>query len=106
MPDPNRFDGDVRIRALDEQQWRTLPVSAGYRDSGRGYGLADMAATPHDVQHRTNGQLAFHVLDVMESLLASAQSGQAVTVHSTCQRPAAVSLAPSLDSPKIHQHTG
>ncbi|GIH20645.1 Gfo/Idh/MocA family protein [Rugosimonospora africana] len=97
VPDPNKFDGEVRLRGLDDTDWRPVPTSAGYLDAGRGYGLADLAATPRSgrsgtEQPRAGAAIAFHVLDVMESLLASAGSGQAVTVRSTCPRPAAVPL--------------
>jgi predicted dehydrogenase len=96
VPDPNRFDGDVRRRGLDDADWQTLPVSAGHRDSGRGYGLAEMATTARGTELRAGGQIAFHVLDVMESLLAAARSGQSVTVRSSCERPPVVPLS-SLD---------
>lgn len=92
VPDPNRFDGQVLRRGLDDADWRPVPTSAGYLDAGRGYGLADLAATPRTGQPRAGAAIAFHVLDVMESLLASAASGRAVTVESTCPRPPAVPL--------------
>ena len=42
VPDPNRFDGDVRLAALDGAPgWQGLEPSAGYADSGRGVGLLD-----------------------------------------------------------------
>lgn len=91
VPDPNVFDGDVSIHRVD-QEWETLPVSAGYRDAGRGYGIADLASTPAGQPIRASGDLALHVLDVMVSLLRSAEDGVAVTVASTCERPAAVPL--------------
>jgi predicted dehydrogenase len=91
VPDPNVFDGDVRLRRLGEREWQTLDVSAGYLDGGRGCGLADMAAQKFP---RASGILAYHVLDVMESLLLSAKSGQAIAVDSTCERPSAVPLGP------------
>jgi predicted dehydrogenase len=96
VPDPNRFDGEVRLRGLGDQDWRTLPAGAGYRDAGRGYGLADMAAAPREAEPRAGGLLAFHVLDVMESLLASARSGRSIAVKSGAERPPAVPLS-SLD---------
>jgi predicted dehydrogenase len=96
VPDPNRFDGHVLVRAPGDEDWRALPVSAGYLNSGRGYGLVDMVLTPRDVEPRSGGILAFHVLDVMESLLRSAASGQAITIESTCERPPPV---PLLDQP-------
>ena len=46
VPDPNRFVGDVLLRAVGDKHWSTLPVSPGYEGARRGYGLADMAATP------------------------------------------------------------
>ncbi|OUM43279.1 Gfo/Idh/MocA family protein [Arthrobacter sedimenti] len=100
VPDPNYFDGEVSICTLANREigWETIPTSAGYIGAGRGYGLADMALTPASEQHRANGQLAYHVLDVMESLLRSAADGSSVPVLSTAERPAAVALT-SLSEP-------
>lgn len=94
LPDPNYFDGEVELCTLAERDagWRVLPVSAGYRGAGRGYGLADMAVTPAGQQHRASVELGFHVLDVMESVLASTASGVSVPVRSTAARPAPVPL--------------
>ena len=92
VPDPNHFDGETRLRSLDGTGWETLPVSAGYVDSGRGYGIADLAATPEGEEPRAGGTLAYHVLDVMESLLDSAHAGKAVAVASRAERPRAVPL--------------
>ncbi|YCK80515.1 Gfo/Idh/MocA family oxidoreductase [Arthrobacter sp. D3-18] len=92
VPDPNHFDGDVQLFALGAEDWETLPVSAGYVDSGRGFGIADLAATPAGQEPRAGGQLAFHALDVMESVLESAKSGKAVAIQSTASRPAVVEL--------------
>ena len=91
-PDPNLFHGDVELRELDGTGWVTLPISAGYERSSRGYGIADLAATPAGEEPRAGGALAFHVLDVMESLLESARTGRRVDVASRCPRPAPVPL--------------
>ncbi|QDP98882.1 Gfo/Idh/MocA family oxidoreductase [Microlunatus elymi] len=91
VPDPNRFDGDVELHEVGGE-WTTLPVSAGYRDAGRGYGIADLAATPAGQDGRASGELALHVLDVMLSLLDSADQGVAVDVQTSCQRPDPVPL--------------
>ena len=91
-PDPNRFDGDVQIHTLEGKAWETLPVSAGYLNAGRGVGIADLAATPVGASPRAGGELAYHVLDIMESLLISAQTGRSQRVSSTVARPAAVPL--------------
>jgi predicted dehydrogenase len=92
VPDPNHFDGDVQVFALGADDWQTLPVSAGYVDSGRGFGIADLAATAPGSEPRAGGQLAYHVLDVMESMLASARTGTAVLIKSTATRPEPVEL--------------
>ena len=92
VPDPNHFAGTVRHFPLGGDAWADLPVSAGYRDSGRGFGLADLAETPTDAEPRAGGRLAFHVLDVLESVLRSAATGRAEPVGSTVERPAAVAL--------------
>jgi predicted dehydrogenase len=95
VPDPNRFDGDVELFALGAAEWETLPASAGYMGAGRGFGIADLAATPAGAEPRAGGELAFHVLDVMESVLESARTGSAVAVRSTASRPEPVPLTHS-----------
>ncbi|WSQ07080.1 Gfo/Idh/MocA family oxidoreductase [Streptomyces sp. NBC_01231] len=92
LPDPNRFDGEVQWRRLHGEGWETLPVSAGYRDAGRGYGVADLALTPPGAEPRAGGVLGYHVLDIMESVLDSAASDRRVPVTSTVERPRPVHL--------------
>ena len=91
VPDPNQFAGDVKLRTLIDD-WLTLPVSAGYLDGGRGIGLADLARTP-GAPPRAGGDLAYHVLDIMESVLVAADRGRSVHLDSTVSRPPAVALA-------------
>ncbi|MDO3699404.1 Gfo/Idh/MocA family oxidoreductase [Curtobacterium flaccumfaciens] len=91
VPDPNRFSDTVSIATADDRAWRDLPVAAGYADAGRGYGLADMAhAIATDRPHRASGDLAFHVLEVMEAVSAAARDHSVVDVPSRVERPATV----------------
>jgi predicted dehydrogenase len=92
VPDPNRFAGNVELRPLGSLEFEVLPVSAGYEDAGRGLGVADLALTPAGEEPRASGALALHVLEVMESLLRSAELGQSVPITSSVDRPAAVPL--------------
>jgi predicted dehydrogenase len=92
VPDPNHFDGEVQLFALGADAWETLPVSAGYVGAGRGFGIEDLANTPEGAEPRAGGTLAYHALDVMESLLESARTGSAVRINSTVERPGAVEL--------------
>ncbi|MFJ3669129.1 Gfo/Idh/MocA family protein [Streptomyces sp. NPDC090106] len=89
LPDPNGFDGAVELNRGDG--WHTLPVSAGYRDAGRGVGLADLAeALAAGRPHRASAELAAHVLDIMLTLTDAADQGRSLTVTSTCERPSPV----------------
>jgi predicted dehydrogenase len=91
VPDPNRFSDPVSIATADDREWRELPVSAGYADAGRGYGLADMAhAIATDRPHRASGDLAFHVLEVMEAVQTASREHTVVTVASRVDRPETV----------------
>ncbi|KOV80474.1 oxidoreductase [Streptomyces sp. NRRL WC-3618] len=91
VPDPNGFDGPVRVFRAGAGHWEDVPVRGGYAGADRGYGIADLArALATGTPHRANGQLAYHILEIMESLLTAAEHGRAVTVGSGCGRPAAV----------------
>jgi predicted dehydrogenase len=91
VPDPNGFGGEVRLRRAGAEAWETVPERGGYPGASRGFGVADLArALDEGRPHRADGRLGYHVLDVMESLLAAARGGDSVTVASTCERPAAV----------------
>jgi predicted dehydrogenase len=92
VPDPNGFAGEVRVFRAEAKEWEPVPERGGYQGASRGVGVGDLARAlaDGDGPHRANGLLAYHVLDVMESLLAAGRSGESVTVASTCDRPAAV----------------
>jgi predicted dehydrogenase len=91
VPDPNGFDGPVQIFRAEAESWTPVAEAAGYRGAARGYGVSDMAtALAAGTEHRASGDLAYHVLEAMEAMLAAARSGRAVDVASSCDRPAAV----------------
>ncbi len=87
-PDPNRFDGPVYIRRANDESWREVPLTHGYTSNSRGIGIADMAhAMRLGRLHRANGEMAYHVLDIIESFMQSATEGRHITLTSTCDRP-------------------
>jgi predicted dehydrogenase len=91
VPDPNGFHGPVRIFRAGAESWADQPASGGYPNAARGCGLADLArAIRTGGTPRANGLLAFHVLDVMESLLTAAETGTSITITSDVDRPAPV----------------
>ncbi|MEU0388199.1 Gfo/Idh/MocA family protein [Streptomyces chartreusis] len=92
VPDPNRFDGDVRLFGLGDTQWRTLPPSAGYVDGTRGVGLLDFVAADGQRAARASGELALHVLETMTALLRSSAEGRRIELTTSAQPPAPVPL--------------
>ena len=90
-PDPNTFGGRVQLRARGETEWREIPIERAHAEQSRGIGLADMAwAMRTGRAHRASGVMASHCVEVMESLVASAQKGRRLKIRSRCDRPAAL----------------
>jgi len=91
-PDPNMFSGEVRfVKAGPAYEWEPAENPFVYNDNMRLIGLADMAAgIERGRPHRCSGELAYHVTDVMCSILESAEKRQYVTIESTCARPAPI----------------
>lgn len=89
VPDPNGFGGPVRIRGRDEGDWRDVEISRPYAWNARGIGVADMAcAIASGRKHRANGELAYHVLDLMHAFHDASDQGRHIMLESTCERPA------------------
>jgi predicted dehydrogenase len=93
VPDPNEFSGPVEVYSATERAWRSVPDLAGYVGAGRGFGLADMArAIETGRPHRASGDLAFHVLEIMDAILRASRDRRVVDVVSTVSRPEPVPL--------------
>ncbi|WP_223878273.1 Gfo/Idh/MocA family protein [Microbacterium radiodurans] len=90
VPDPNRFDGEVRLHARGGG-WQPVEPGAGYVDAGRGIGLIDFASGAA----RASGAIGLHVLEIMSALSASAASGRRETLTTTAERPTLVPLTPA-----------
>ncbi len=92
VPDPNIFGGPVRLWRPSEGEWREVPLS--HSDAvGRGIGVADMAlGLANDRPHRANGEMAYHVLDVMQAIEESSDAGRHIQPESTCRQPEALPL--------------
>jgi predicted dehydrogenase len=89
VPDPNFFDGEIEIATAGED-WAPVATEHAYADGNyRIIGAADMAqAIRTNRPHRANGDLAFHVLEVMEAFERSSKSGAFVEIESRPERPA------------------
>ena len=84
VPDPNKFNDIPEIFTQENREWRAVEESAGFRNSGRGFGLSEMAAAiAENRPHCASGELGFHVLEVMEAILKSSTSECRTTIQST-----------------------
>jgi predicted dehydrogenase len=90
VPDPNNFGGKVLLRRWDEKDWRELEHTHS-DEVGRGIGVADMAyAIRSGRPNRVSGQLAYHVLDLMQSFHDASSQGKHINIASTVEQPAAL----------------
>lgn len=99
VPNPDEFHGLPRLRRAGEEELRQPPPPPGRvpwapvpliqrGDVGRGIGAADMAlALRNDSRHRASGELALHVLEVLDALERSAHERRHVDIESRCERP-------------------
>lgn len=91
VPDPNGFGGPVKILRAGEKEWADVELTHIYAQNSRGIGAADMAyALQSGRPHRANGDLAYHVLDIMHAFHDASEQGKHVVLESTCERPAAL----------------
>jgi predicted dehydrogenase len=100
VPDPNFFGDTPQITERDSD-WQELDISAhpfgtpnrtlrsGMQVADyRIVGLLDMAAAlRHGRPHRANGDLALHVLEVLDAFERSSVEGRHVMIETPCERP-------------------
>ena len=103
VPDPNFFGGDIVITDVAGTKTKVEPWkhpfgkinqtdnSGNQRANYRTAGLADMMqAIEKGRPARCGLDVALHAVDVMTSLLKAGETGQVVTLTTTCERPAAL----------------
>jgi predicted dehydrogenase len=89
-PDPNTFGGPVRMWCIGTQAWEDVPLVPGFVKNTRSLGVADMArAMQTGRQPRASGRQAYHVLDIMHSILEAARDGCHRELFSGFERPEA-----------------
>lgn len=88
VPDPNNFGGTVRVRRRGADAWSPAPALFGFSENRRGLAVADMALAIRDGRpHRASGDLAMHVVEVMEAIHISAREARHVEIVSRPARP-------------------
>ncbi len=87
LSDPNRFDGPVQVQRRGEEGFSEVDLTHEYT-AGRGAGVADLAsAVRTDWDHRTSGDLAGHVLDVLAAVRESSAESEYVALDANLERP-------------------
>ena len=100
LPDPDTFGGTLAI-SRSGAPWEALrvddvlhgainwPFAEPDRANYRMLGVADLAAALKDGRApRASGVLALHVLEVMEAILAAAETGEAKSIEGRVDQPA------------------
>ncbi len=90
--DPNHFGGEVyyvpNCEAEGETKMQRMETALPFGENSRGVGPAEMAdAICSGRVHRANAEMAAHVLDVIEMIMASAKAGKMLPINSCCTRP-------------------
>jgi len=103
VPDPNFFGGDLVTANVAGERSNVTPWDHPFgkanqdldkpthRANYRTAGLADMIASIDGGYNARCGlDVALHVVDVMTSLLKAGETGQVITLSTTCERPLAL----------------
>lgn len=98
--DPNYFGGEVWIAGQNKSRSPVaiddFPFAKPNRTGGSGAPIADhryagvidlAAAIRNNRPHRASGDLALHVLEVLEGFVTSSQEERHITLATTCRRP-------------------
>ena len=90
LPDPNAFDGAVRMRS-GREGWQEVPFTGrGDRDA-RGIGLHELVeAIAADRPERASGSLGLHVVEVARGILSAAAESRIVEIESRVAQPEAM----------------
>ncbi len=90
VPDPNCFGASpILLYRPEKGEWLEMPLLFGYAENSRGLGLADLCrAIREGGGVRASAQAALHTVEIIESILASAQSGSKVKLESGYNKPA------------------
>ncbi len=83
VPDPNYFNGEVKLRRHGSEEWETLESVFESGPNERGRGIEDMArAISEGREHRASGIVAYHVLEAMHAFERSSREGRHVELGS------------------------
>ena len=102
LGDPNKFGTPVYLKKTMSEKIE-FPMTHGYTEDSRGVGAAEMAwSIMKGRKNRASKEMAFHVFELMHSIMTSAATGQVVTLESTFEIPKALPAGYIPDCPWGH----
>jgi predicted dehydrogenase len=100
--DPNNFMGTLNLRRANSKEWEPIESTFSYGQNSRGVGVADMAqAIKSKRMHRASGEMAAHVVDIINAIHEASAEGKHVELTTTCKQPKA--LPEGLENWKIDE---
>ncbi len=89
--DPNNFGGTLYLRKNDSSEMIPVESEFGYNGNSRGVGVADMASAIKNKRvHRASGEMACHVVDIVNAIHEASAENRHVMLTTTCRQPAAL----------------
>jgi len=88
VPDPNFFEGPVRLFTSETNEFAEMPLQFEYPENSRGLGLADMAkAIEVSRKARASGELLIHINEIMSGFHKASDEQCFVEMKTTVDRP-------------------
>lgn len=93
LTDPNQFGGNNELLeysgdADSPAVWKEVENTFAYGEDSRGLGPSEMARAIREGRPcRADKETAYHVLDIIDRMMKSSESGRFEAVPSTCGRP-------------------
>lgn len=83
VPDPNTFGRQVLLATSENREYQEIPLITPYCENSRGLGLSEtVLALEENRANNASGALALHVLEIMESIVKSAEQGELIALES------------------------
>ena len=91
VPDPNTFEGPVKLLRPEDGEWKEIPLLFDYKGNSRGLGLADMAkALLTKREFRANDRQTLHVLEILTSFEKSSEKKATISLETSYYREEAM----------------
>lgn len=89
VPDPNTFGGEILLKQNFDKEFHTYPLINRFSENSRGIGISDMAycLISNSSENCASGNLALHVLEIMEKIQESNDIHKEIDLLSFCERP-------------------